>query len=204
MMMRMLAAGGMPALVDHVREADEDNPKGYYEFEQVKNIRQDDTWLDMAAGKVVKMVSMLLYNLPSGRKYKVVFMRRNMTEILMSQRAMLARSGQGKDFDDADMGALFSRHLKEIEQWLAKQNNFEVFYAAYNEVMANPRHYAHQLNLFMHNALNEEKMVQVVDSALYRIHSDRDRHAVEPLSPLADDADKQTRSEHQRRSLGYM
>ena len=128
MMMQVLCAGGLEALADHQRKADEDNPRGYYEFEAVKRTRQDPTWLMASHGKVVKMVSMLLYNLPSSRKYKVIFMRRNMTEILASQRAMLERTGQGKDFNDQEMGALFGRHLKEIEQWLAAQKNFEVLF----------------------------------------------------------------------------
>ena len=36
LMMQMLSAGGLPALTDDLREADESNPRGYFEFEPVK------------------------------------------------------------------------------------------------------------------------------------------------------------------------
>lgn len=203
LMMRMLEAGGMPVLIDRVREANEDNPRGYYEFEQVKKIKEDESWLDEATGKVVKMVSMLLYNLPSSRKYKVIFMRRNMTEILASQRAMLERTGQGKDFNDQEMGVLFSRHLKEIEQWLAAQKNFEVLYVSYNDVMADAQHYAHYINRFMHDALDEGKMAQTVDQALYRKRSAQDQHAT-AAPALPNDPEDRKKIEDQLKSLGYM
>lgn len=204
MMMKMLEAGGMPVLVDHVREADEDNPKGYYEFEQVKQIHKDASWLDGAAGKAVKMVSLLLYGLPSDRKYKVIFMRRNMTEILASQRAMLDRSGQGKDFNDAEMGALFSKHLREIEQWLAAQKNFEVLTVPYNGVIDDPRQYARHINLFMHGRLNEDKMAQTVDASLYRKRSDGDLNVDGTAADLSGDAGDQEKIEDQLKSLGYL
>ena len=86
MMMKMLEAGGIEPLIDHIRKADIDNPKGYYEFERVKQIKEDQEWLDDAVGKVVKMVSMLLLDLPPGYNYKIVFTRREMKEILASQR----------------------------------------------------------------------------------------------------------------------
>jgi len=204
MMMRMLEAGGMTALIDHVREADEDNPGGYYEFEQVKQIKQDESWLDAAAGKVVKMVSMLLYNLPSNRNYKVIFMRRSMTEILASQRAMLERIGQGKDFNDQEMGALFNKHLGELEKWLAAQKNFEVLYIPYNDVIANAPHYAHHINRFMQNALKEEAMIQTVDRSLYRNRSEQDRQSSASAGPLPENEGDREKIEDQLKSLGYM
>src|SRR5512143_2182608 len=101
MMMRVLEAGGMEVAVDNVRRADEDNPRGYYEFEQVKNIRQDKSWFNGLQGRAVKMVSMLLYDLPADKRYKIVFMKRNMQEILSSQRIMLDRRGEkGQEPDE--------------------------------------------------------------------------------------------------------
>src|SRR5437899_574640 len=97
MMMKMLEAGGMEPLTDHVRTADEDNPKGYYEFERVKDLEKDQTWLEDAKGRYVKVISMLLKHLPAGYTYKVIFMRRTMEEILASQRKMLVRRGESPD-----------------------------------------------------------------------------------------------------------
>ena len=81
MMMRMLDQGGLPAIIDGVRTADDDNPAGYYEFEAVKQTKEDPSWLENSEGKVVKMVYRLLYDLPTDRTYRVVFMRRKMEEL---------------------------------------------------------------------------------------------------------------------------
>ena len=92
MMMRMLEAGGMEVVTDNIRKANGDNPHGYFEFEKVKKIKEDSSWLDETFGKVFKMVSMLLYELPSDKNYKIIFMKRNMKEIMASQRIMLKKA----------------------------------------------------------------------------------------------------------------
>ena len=168
MMMRMLEAGGMDVAVDDIREADEDNPKGYYELEKVKEIKNDYSWLDNVQGKVVKMVSMLLYELPSNRKYNVIFMKRDIDEILASQRTMLQRKGNRSDINDEELGKLFNRHLEEIANWLAGQKNMRVFYINYKNVIEDPRKIAQVINHFLNKALNIEKMVETVDKSLYR------------------------------------
>jgi hypothetical protein len=85
LMMQMIHAGGIPALTDKVRASDEDNPKGYFELEAVKRTKKDDSWLAEAAGRVVKMVHLLLYDLPVNHQYRVVFMRRELREVVRSQ-----------------------------------------------------------------------------------------------------------------------
>ena len=97
MMMRMLEAGGMAVMTDHIRKADDDNPKGYYEYERVKSIKTDTTWLNEAEGKAVKMISALLTHLPPSHSYQVIFMRRKMEEVLASQQEMLRRRGKTTD-----------------------------------------------------------------------------------------------------------
>jgi hypothetical protein len=84
LMMMMLEAGGMPVLTDHIRTADADNPKGYYEFERVKAIERDQAWLKEADGKAVKMISALLKYLPQNYAYRIIFMRRGTTPIALS------------------------------------------------------------------------------------------------------------------------
>ena len=96
MMMQMLVAGGLPALTDHEREADDDNPSGYYELEKVKQLADDSSFLANADGKVVKVISMLLYDLPEDRDYKIIFMTRDMNEVLASQTVMLERRDESK------------------------------------------------------------------------------------------------------------
>ena len=86
MMMQILESGGMKVITDNIRKADEDNPHGYYEYERVKKIKDDTGWLKETRGKAFKMISLLLYDLPSNENYKVIFMKRKMSEILASQR----------------------------------------------------------------------------------------------------------------------
>src|SRR4030067_2023166 len=104
----------MDVVVDNIREADEDNLKGYYEFEGVKGIKEDTSWLGSAEGKAVKMVSMLLYEIPQDRRYKIIFIKRNLEEILSSQRIMLERRGEAGDLKDEEMKKIFTIHLEEI------------------------------------------------------------------------------------------
>src|SRR5687767_8101595 len=93
MMMNMLRAGGLELLVDDRRTSDEDNPEGYFELEAVKKTHLDSSWVDAAPGKLVKVVSEHLRQLPSTHTYRVVFMRRKLDEVLASQRQMLIRRG---------------------------------------------------------------------------------------------------------------
>ena len=169
MMMKMLEAGGLPVLTDHIRTADEDNPKGYYEFERVKQIEEDKTWLPEARGKVVKMIAALLKHLPPGYEYKMVFMRRDIEEVLASQRQMLIRRGEPSDaVPDERMAALFGKHVERIEAWLAEQPNMDVLYVNYGDTLANPLDQALRINQFLGGDLDVESMVGAVDPRLYR------------------------------------
>lgn len=169
MMMKMLESGGMEVLVDNARKADGDNPRGYYEFERTKKMKQDTSWLSSAHGKVVKVVSMLLYDLPLDRKYKIIFMRRKMKEILVSQKSMLRRKGaKESDISDGEMAKIFSRHLKAIEGWVENRENIEVLYINYNDVVDNPYEISQIVNRFLDNGLDVKKVAKVVDQSLYR------------------------------------
>lgn len=170
MIMKMLEAGGIPPLTDEIRTADRDNPKGYYEFERVKKLDEGDTaWLEDAQEKAVKVISALLKHLPDDYTYKVVFMRREMEEILASQRQMLIRRGEPTDsVSDEQMTQLFGKHLEQIQAWIAEKPNVEVIYVSYNEVLEDPVTQAERINQFLGNKLNVEQMASVVDPRLYR------------------------------------
>lgn len=169
MMMKMLNAGGMEVLVDNIRKADEDNPNGYYEFEKVKKIKEDNSWLEDAEGKAVKMVSMLLYDLPPGRRYNIIFIQRIMDEVLASQRRMLERLGRNNQQDsDENMAELFGKHLREIKKWLEKQDNMNIQFIRYNDIIKKPLKNAKRLNKFLGKRLDAKKMAKVVNKSLYR------------------------------------
>jgi hypothetical protein len=171
MMMQLLHAGGLPALTDHERKPDEDNPRGYFELEKVKKIRQDTSWLNEAEGKVFKMVSVLLFELPKDHDYRIIFMTRDLDEILASQGRMLTRMGKqnqpGKR-SDQEMKQFFDLHLKEIQSWLAAQKNMNVLYCSYNDVMSDPAGHIGKIRQFLGVPLDAEKMKQSIDGTLYR------------------------------------
>jgi len=170
--MRMLEAGGMQVLTDYVREADKDNPEGYYEFERVKQIEHDQSWVREAEGKVVKIISQLLHHLPSDRAYKIVFMRREMDEILASQRQMLLRRGEDTDkIADEKLAELFRHHVEDVQGWLNGQPNIDVIYVIYNSVLARPQKEARRIAAFFDVDLDVDAMAAVVDPTLYRQRS---------------------------------
>jgi hypothetical protein len=169
MMMKMLEAGGMEVVVDHIRTADEDNPQGYYELEQVKKLPEDSSFLEDTYGKAIKVISLLLYDLPTDKTYKIIFMRRHIAEVLASQYTMLQRRSTDAPTDDGkDMGESFTRHLNEITSWLQEQAHMDVIYVDYSEVIAQPLQSAHAVNRFLGNCLDVQRMASVVDHTLYR------------------------------------
>jgi hypothetical protein len=169
MMMKMLDAGGVSPVTDNIRTADDDNPKGYYEFERVKQLDTDTAWLPDAQGKVVKVISMLLEKLPAGYNYKVLFMRREIEEILASQRQMLIRRGEPTDkVSDEEMAQMYAMHLKKIEAWMAERDNIDVLYVQYNEVIEKVQTWSVKINKFLGGILDTDSMNAVVDKSLYR------------------------------------
>jgi len=172
MMMQAIEAGGIPALKDGVRKNDEDNPKGYYEFEPVKKTKSDPSWLEQAKGKVVKMVYSLLYDLPDNYEYRVVFLRREMEEVLSSQKKMLERSGrQGAKIGDEKLAELFNAQLEKFHKWIADKTNFSIVLIDYKGMIEAPIEQAEKVNALLGNILNKEGFVSAVDPTLYRNRS---------------------------------
>jgi len=169
LMMSMLEAGGLGVLTDGLRVPDEDNPKGYYEFELVKQIEHEQDWLDDARGKAVKMIAELLKHLPPEYSYKVVFMRRNLDEVLASQHQMLIRRGEPTDkVKVEDMARMYRNHLSRVEAWMTEQPNVDVVYVSYNDLLADPAEQARRVNQFLGGTLETEKMIKTIDASLYR------------------------------------
>ncbi len=169
MMMQMLDAGGLGIMTDNVREADTDNPLGYYEFETVKKIAENSSWLNDSKGKVVKMISPLLSNLPPDYRYKVIFMIRDLQEILISQAKMVERRGsEGAELSDEKMMDLYDRHISGTKDWLAKNSSTDVIYVKYSDVINDPQNVAERVTQFLDLPLKTDQMPTVVDSSLYR------------------------------------
>ena len=169
MMMRMLEAGGMPLLTDGLRQADDDNPQGYYEFEPVKKTGTAHEWLPAAQGKAVKIIYRLLYDLPDGYDYRIVFMQRKLDEVLASQQKMLDRKGEkGSSLGSDQLAGLFRKELVHVGTWLSQRPSFTVHEVSYNELLADPRPRLAGVDEFLGGGLDLDAMAAVVDARLYR------------------------------------
>lgn len=173
LMMQMVARGGIDPLTDEIRAADADNPRGYYELEAVKDTG-DFSWIDRARGRAVKVISQLLLELPEGVPAKVVFMRRRLDEVLVSQRKMLERRGEPLpgDGDDAAMKEIFAAHVEEVETFLRGRDDIDVLFVSYNRLLADPARQAARVAGFLGGDLDTDAMVAAVDPDLYRNRSE--------------------------------
>ena len=170
MAMRMLEAGGLPIVTDGLRRADTANPKGYYEFEPVKGLdKQGDTaWLADARGKAVKIISFLLTHLPESYDYRVVFMRRDLGEVVASQNQMLDARGKERGAADDRTSVLYAQHVEQVERFLRQRSCFSVLMVDYAAVVADPAGQAARINQFVGGGLDVERMATVAEPALYR------------------------------------
>lgn len=171
-MMQMLVAGGMSALSDGERRADTDNPRGYLEWERIKQLPTDPACIAEGEGKVVKVISRLLLSLPSGHEYRVIFMQRPLPEVLASQDEMLRRRGTYKEgANPAVIGAAFEKHLREVYAWLESKSYVKNIRVHYHDALSRPKEIARMLAQFLNIPLDVEAMVHQVDSSLYRNRS---------------------------------
>ncbi len=169
LMMQMIVAGGMSALTDGLRTADENNPKGYFEWEPAKSLKQNPEAIAAAEGKVVKIISALLPQMPSGHEYRVVLMNRPLEEVVASQNKMLQRLGREVPKTPlASVIAAFEKHLKETDVWLAKSPNVKVLCVAHGAVLKNPGTEAARVAEFLGGRLDLAAMTRQVEQSLYR------------------------------------
>lgn len=169
LMMQMLVAGGMTALTDGERAADNDNPRGYLEWERIKRLPSDPTCIAEAEGRVVKVISRLLLSLPAGHEYRIIFMQRPMPEVLASQDQMLRRRGNYKEGGNpAVIAAAFEKHLREVYAWLGGKPYVKSRRVAYHDILSKPLEIGRQMSEFLAIELDLQAMARQVDSSLYR------------------------------------
>ena len=169
MMMQMLSAGGMEIITDGIRTADDDNPRGYFELQEATQLHRNSDWISNARGKTVKIVAHLLRHLPSNFNYRIIFMERNINEVLLSQRTMLDRQQkEGAAITDNRLRKTFSRQLQQIHDWLDRQENIDTLFVNYNRVLEDPGKTAEAVSDFLGRRLSIPDMSCVVDPSLYR------------------------------------
>jgi hypothetical protein len=165
----MIHAGGIPALTDGERQADEDNPRGYFEHEGATRLLEDRAWLDGAEGRVVKVVAQLLPALPRDRHYRVCFIERDLDEILRSQALMLQHLGrEAARLDEAALRTTFETQLRRVKVWLARQPNLHVLYLRHRRVIDDPAAAAARLAVFLGAGFDRSAAADAVDPGLYR------------------------------------
>lgn len=169
-MMQMLAAAGVPVLSDGIRSPDEDNPRGYFEFEAVKSIARDASWLTRARGKAVKVVAPLVPHLPRNLPYTVLWMERHVDEVLSSQAAMLERSGQPADPDDSLLRNAFARQAEGVRAELASRS-LPTLFVSFGDTIADPERTAHEICSFVGGPLDTAAAADAVDPLLYHHRS---------------------------------
>jgi len=172
-MLQMLAAGGVEVLTDGFRQPDEDNPRGYFEFEPVKNLLRDSTWLSHARGKAVKIVAPLLDQLPPGLPCRVILCERNLDQILDSQERMLARRSQpiATRARRQMLKDEYERMLERIKTLLSARPGTQLLIVEHRHAISNSLATAEQVNAFLNGALDKAKMAAAVDPALHRNRS---------------------------------
>ncbi len=166
LLMQILQAGGMEVLADKKREPDRNNPKGYLEYEAVKRLAKDNSCLRNQTGKAVKVISHLLKHLPDGHKcYKIIFINRDMNEIIKSQRRMLKKDE--KKYSKPLIKA-FLKELKEVKKWVEKDPNKQLLNLDFRDVIKHPLREIEKIIRFIDAPLDKEKMKDAVDPSLYR------------------------------------
>lgn len=169
LMMQILHAWGIPLLVDDQRPPDESNPNGYFEYQPVKNLDRDASWLFKAKGKAIKIISHFLFYLPDTFHYKIIFMNRELEEIIRSQNKMLQRLNK-------PMGRLsierlkirFERHLQEIHQWMTDRPNIDFIDLWFQAIIQQPEKELPKIRNFLKLAPPPTKVLSRIDPKLYR------------------------------------
>jgi len=171
LLMQMLAAAGVPVLVDDARPPDASNPRGYFEYAPVRAIARDASFLPRARGKAVKVVAPLLAHLPAGERYVVLWIERDLDEVLASQAAMLARAGSATSHEaDPQLRAAFARSLERARSELA-QRAIEVCTVRHADAVCRPGQVADAICAFLGGPLDPAAAAASVDPGLHRVRA---------------------------------
>jgi len=168
LLMAMLQAGGVPLLTDGQRAPDTDNPRGYFEFEAVKALRTDAAWLAEARGKAVKIVAPLVFQLPPALACRILFLERDLDEVVASQTAMLARKGITSPLSPSALKAALARQVAQARVVLTDTAQRRVCFVEHRRLIQSPHAAARSIADFLGGGLNVAAMAAVVEPGLYR------------------------------------
>ena len=150
-----------------------DNPRGYLEWERIKQLPSDPGCIAEAEGKVVKVISRLLLALPAGHEYRIILMQRPLPEVMASQDQMLRRRGNYKEgADSVVISVAFEKHLREVNAWLDSKTYVKTLRVPYQEVLNQPKEIGRRVADFLQIDLDGDAMSGCVDASLYRNRSE--------------------------------
>jgi predicted AlkP superfamily phosphohydrolase/phosphomutase/tetratricopeptide (TPR) repeat protein len=169
LMMQILDKAGMTLFTDNSRIPDDNNPKGFFEHEAVKRLARDNTWLKETKGKVVKIIAPLLFALPEKFIYKIIFMNRNIHEVILSQQKMLTSEGRAKEGTfSISLNNSFSNILKKVENWRERSHHVEILYIEHKELIKNPVIEINKVKQFLDFEVSAQELSKIIDRNLYR------------------------------------
>lgn len=168
LMMQILEKGKVPILTDNIRVADSDNKKGYYEYEKVKSLARDNSWLHLSEDKAVKVVSHLLQYLPNNFRYKVIFMIRDLDEVILSQNKMMSGLGTKDSSSDLEMKNIFEKHLSDVKSYLESKPFVSTRFINFSDCIADPEDTSKKIIDFLSIDSDFKLMASCVDRTLYR------------------------------------
>ena len=166
LMMQILESAGIPIFTDQVRQPNESNPKGYYEHEAIKKLAKDNSIIFEAKNKAVKIIAQLLPFVPEDYNYKVIFMERDINEVITSQMKML---GKKTDVFPLSLINTFTNDVAKVKVWAEKEPFVNILFVNYKGIIENSVSELEKICSFL-NISNQkiENMLQVIDKTLYR------------------------------------
>ena len=169
LMMQMLKAAGIEPMTDGKRTADDDNPEGYWEWEDIKVLPKNPRIIEQTKGKVVKVISALLPSLPRPHRYKIIYMVRPTQQVVDSQLVMLDRQGQKARSEKQHLIEVQESHSRQIRQAISKSDRADLLEVSYPDLVADPQAIIEQLEKFLGSRFQKSPaVVACVKPKLFR------------------------------------
>ncbi len=175
LVMQMLVAAGIEPLVDAARAPDDSNPRGYFELSDVKRMPRAGTdWVAGARGRCVKVIYALLEFLPRNERYCVLFVERDLDEVIDSQDRMLERLGESVGgLPRVRLRPILESQSETARQLLEAERCFEWRRISHQELISEPTQTAEKIASFLGRSEHASSMAACVDATLYRERAER-------------------------------
>lgn len=180
LMMQIVEAAGLSIFTDGKRLADDSNQRGYYEHDRISGLLQqsDRSWLAATRGQALKIVAPLLSALPLRFKpdqegaqprkapsYRILFMERDIREILASQSAMLQRLG--KKPPQGDLAKAYQQQVTNAACWI-QQHQIPTLGIDYHDLVHGSDDLLRKIAAFLGTPDKLAEMQAVIDPRMHR------------------------------------